>query len=83
MAWGSFVLGTQLTTIRLGVLDTPLATTGFRISTETAATIGQLLNSPYARGLLTLDSTQRLAASGSAADFPMLPRWRKTIRQIG
>jgi hypothetical protein len=64
-------------------VDAPLPTTGFRVTALTAPDIEQLLNGPFNRGLLELNSSHRIAAVGTSPDFPMLPKWRKVVRQIG
>jgi len=83
MAWGSVVLGSRLTTIRLGVAPSGLSLTGYRISAADNASIDQVLNGPFVRGLLELTSDNTLAAVGTTPDFPVLPKWRKVVRQIG
>lgn len=83
MPWGSFVLGTQLTTIRLGADEGSTTAVGYSISAATAPDIAQLLYGPFNRGLLELDSGQRVVAVGTAPAFPMGPKWRKVVRQVG
>ena len=83
MAWGSVVLGSQLTTIRLGVAPSDLSLTGYTISIADSPTINEVLNGPFVRGLLELTSDNTLAAVGTSPDFPVLPKWRKVVRQIG
>lgn len=80
MAWGTWTLGTQ-TTIRLGVItsDNPL---GLVIDGRVAPELDSLLNSPMTRGLVEIVDTS-FSPVGAAADFSMLPKWRKSVRQIG
>lgn len=83
MAWGSVVLGAQLTTIRLGVAPSSLSLAGYSVSVSDSATINQLINSPFVKDLLELTSDNTLAAVGTTPDFPVIPKWRKVVRQIG
>lgn len=80
MPWGTWSLGSQ-TTIYFG----KGASGGYRgIAIE--ATMGpdvlSVLSSPMTSHLLEIRET-RLSAVGAAADFPVLPKWRKVTRQIG
>ena len=83
MPWGSVVLGTQLTNARVGVVSSDLPLTGYRGSVDVSPTIDSLLNAPYVKGLIEITSANTLAAVGTSPDFPVLPKWRKVVRQIG
>lgn len=82
MPWGSPVLGTQIT-LRVGVLPSGLSTAGPRISLQTSPSLDQLLGAPNVKGLLQLDSKNTIVAVGTSPDFPIGPKWRKVVRQIG
>lgn len=80
MPWGTWPLGSQ-TTIYFGQ-----RTSGGYGGIVMEATMGpevlSLLSSPMTRHLFEIRET-RLSAVGAAADFPVLPKWRKVTRQIG
>lgn len=80
MAWGTWTLGTQ-TTIRLGNFTSD-SSLGLVIDGRVAPELDSLLNSPMTRGLVEIVDTS-LSPVGAAADFSMLPKWRKAVRQIG
>lgn len=83
MPWGPVVLGTQLTSPRLGAITAPLPLTGYVGSVNSSPSIDSLLNSPYVKGLIEVTSANTLAAVGTSPDFPIGPKWRKVVRQIG
>lgn len=83
MPWGPVVLGAQLTSARVGVVSSLLPLTGYRGSVDVSPTIDSLLNSPYVKGLIEVTSANTLAAVGTSPDFPIGPKWRKVVRQIG
>lgn len=83
MPWGAPVLGAQLTTVRVGIFSGALLTTAARINGLTAPTVEQTLGSPFTKGLLELNSSNKFAAVGTSPEFPIGPKWRKVVRQIG
>lgn len=80
MPWGTWTLGTE-TTMRLGTTDVPTSK-GAVFSGNTAPELTSLLSSPMTAGLIELKNN-RFVAAGTAPDFPVLPKWRKVVRQIG
>lgn len=82
MPWGPPVLGTQLTTARNAVTG-PISETCYVGAAASSPTIDQLLNAPFVKGLIEVNSQQKLAAVGTSPEFPIGPKWRKVVRQIG
>lgn len=80
MPWGSWTLGTQ-TNMRFGI-GNDASLLGLQIDGRVAPELDGLLESPMTRGLIEITEA-RLGAVGAGADFSMLPKWRKTVRQIG
>lgn len=82
MPWGTWTLNTE-TTIRLGTADIGNSLKGLTVSGQVSVTIDSLLYSPMTAGLLELNNNNQLVALGTSPDFPMGPKWRKVVRQIG
>lgn len=80
MPWGTWTLGTE-TAMRFGT-NTVAATTGTTFVGVVAPELDSLLSSPMTQGLLEIKGT-KLTAVGTAPDFPVTPKWRKVVRQIG
>lgn len=82
MPWGPPVLG-QLTSLRVCVYTGALPSTIYVGSVASSPTVDQLLSGPFVKGLLELDGNKQLAAIGTSPEFPIGPKWRKVVRQIG
>lgn len=80
MAWGAWTLGTE-TTVQLGNLDFS-SLDGLSLTTFEGPNLESLLGAPMTAGLIEIKDN-RLTAVGAAPDFPVLPKWRKVVRQIG
>lgn len=83
MPWGPPVLGAQLTSARSCVATGALPNINYVGSVASSPTVDQLLGGPFVKGLLELDGNKQLAAIGTSPDFPVVPKWRKVVRQIG
>lgn len=83
MPWGPPVLGAQLTSPRVCVYPGAVPSTIYVGSVASSPTVDQLLSGPFVKGLLELDGNKQLAAVGTSPDFPVVPKWRKVVRQIG
>lgn len=83
MPWGPPVLGAQLTSTRVGVFSGPLPLVGVRIVALTSPTVDQVLTSPFLLGVVEINSNNKYAGKGTSPDFPIGPKWRKVVRQIG
>ena len=80
MPWGTWTLGTQ-TNLRFGVVP-QASRKGLRISSTAGPDVQTFLAAPMTAGLIEIKNN-RLVAAGSAPDFPLVPKWRKVVRQIG
>jgi hypothetical protein len=75
-------LGTQLTTLRVAVSGANDGTS-IRLSVLDSGTPESHTRSPFYKGLVAFDALGRPYAIGASADFPIVPKWRKVVRQIG
>ncbi len=86
MPWGAWTL-TDTTTWRIAVLNRRsiainLATSGITDWKDFPAA-ATLLYSPFLRGKLELRPNYTLGGVGASPQFPMGPKWRKVIKEIG
>lgn len=81
MPWGTWSPGTPVSVV-VGVKG-DFQVNGYVAVIGDYASVETLLNAPFTRGLLEINGSNRLAAAGTSPAFPMLPTWRKTVRQVG
>lgn len=83
MPWGPPVLGTRLTSGMALVATTIPTNVALGASLSSSPTVDQLLQAPFVKGLLELNSQKEFVAAGTSPEFPIGPKWRKVVRQIG
>ncbi len=86
MPWGAWTL-TDTTTWRISVCSRKnvmvnLATSGVSDLKDFPAA-ATLLYAPFLRGKLEIRPDNTLGGVGASRQFPMGPKWRKVIKEIG